>query len=130
MADIATIVGGIVGGVVTGGGGVAIIKAIASRRVTKVDAADRLSDGVLKWVEQFQEDTKQAQAEAKEARKEAAAARVEASEALAQMRTIRSEAEWLATQLKELHKAILAPGMTLERLRAMVGPGDGPNGTA
>lgn len=119
LVTVATALGGVLGG----GGSVAIVNALASRRGRKVDAADRLSDGALKWVDEFQ-------ADAREARSEAAAARHEATEAHAQMRAIRAEAEWLAGQLQQLRRAILDPGATLERLRAMVGPDYPGNGMA
>lgn len=110
-----TTLASIVGAALGSGGLVAIINAVAGRRKVKVDAADRLSDGALKWVDEFQSD-------AKEARSEAAAARREATEAHAQMRAVRAEAEWLAGQLQQIRRAIVDPGATLERLRAMVGP--------
>jgi hypothetical protein len=115
---IATVVGAGLGG----GGLVAIVNAVARRRTTKVDAADRLSDGALKWVNEFQEN-------ANEARFEAAAARREATEAHAQMRAVRAEAEWLAGQLQALRRAIMAPDATLDRLRVLVGPDANHNGT-
>lgn len=123
MSTLPTTVASIVGASLASGGLVAIVNAIAGHRRARVDAADRLSDGALKWVDEFQ-------ADAREARSEAAAARHEATEAHAQMRAVRAEAEWLAGQLQALRRAIVDPGATLERLRAMVGPDYPGNGTA
>jgi uncharacterized coiled-coil DUF342 family protein len=119
--DLPTTVATAIGSLLAGGGLVAIINAFAKRRTVRADAAARLSDETLKWVNEFQDN-------AKEARAEAALARQEATEAHAQMRAVRSEAEWLAGQLQQLRRAILDPQATIERLRAMVGP-DYPNGT-
>jgi len=121
MADPSTIAATILGSFMAGGGLVAIVNAFAKRRTVKVDAAARLSDETLKWVNEFQDN-------AKEARTESLAARAEATEAHAQMRAIRAEAEWLAAQLQQLRRAILDPNATLERLRAMVGPDYPGNG--
>lgn len=108
---VATAVGGLVGG----GGLVAMVNAFAKRRTVKVDAADKLSDGALRWVDEFQ-------TEAREARNEAASARREAAEAHAQMREIRAEAELLARELRHLRMAILDPNATVGRLRLLVEP--------
>lgn len=122
MSDLPTMIATVVGAGLGGGGLVAIVNAVARRRPVKVDAADRLSDGALKWVDEFQ-------ADAREARSEAAHARREATEAHAQMRAVRAEAEWLAGQLQALRRAIMAPDATLDRLRALVGPDANHNGT-
>lgn len=98
-----------------GGGGLAVlVNAITGRRGRKAEVADRLSDSSLKWVEQFQEEAKQARLETSEARREMAEMRRELAEC-------RAEAENLARDLRNLRGAIMAPGATLERLRAMVG---------
>lgn len=128
MSDLSTQVATVLGSLMAGGGLVAIVNALAKRRTVKVDAAARLSDETLKWVNEFQEKAKEAEVNAKEARTEAAAARREATEAHAQMREVRAEAEWLAGQLRQLRRAILDPGASLERLRAMVGPDYPGNG--
>jgi chromosome segregation ATPase len=128
MGDLTTTVATVLGALITGGGLVAVVNALARRRTVKVDAAARLSDETLKWVNEFQEKAKEAEINAKEARTEAAGARREATEAHAQMRAIRAEAEWLAGQLQQLRRAILDPGASLERLRAMVGPDYPGNG--
>lgn len=113
MTDLVTTGAGFVAAALGGGGLVAIVNAFAKRRQVKVDAADRLSDGALKWVDEFQ-------ADAREARHEAAEARREATEAHAQMRAVRAEAQWLAGQLKALRRAIIDPNATIERLRMLV----------
>jgi hypothetical protein len=121
MTGIVTTVSTILAGVLGGGGLVAVVNAVAKRSAVKVDAAARLSDETLKWVNEFQDS-------AKEARSEAFAARQEATEAHAEMRLVRTEVAWLAGQLQQLRRAILDPGATLERLRAMVGPDYPGNG--
>jgi septal ring factor EnvC (AmiA/AmiB activator) len=107
--------------VLLGGGALAsIVKAIAERRQVRASVADRLSDSSLKWVQEFQEETRQARLEAAEARREVAEVRRELAD-------VRHQAEALAQDLRNLRGAILAPNATLERLRAMVG-GGGLNG--
>lgn len=103
-----------------GGGGAAILQAVTGRRSRKAEVADRLSDSTLKWVEEFQEEARNARAEAAEARREAQEARRELAD-------VRREAEALIRDLRELRAAVLSPGATVERLRAMVG-GEGMNG--
>lgn len=104
-----------------GGGGLAVlVNAFTGRRGRKAEVADRLSDSSLKWVEQFQEETQRARLEAAEARREVAEVRRELAEC-------RHEAEALVRDLRNLRGAILSPGATLDRLRAMVG-GESSNG--
>jgi len=104
-----------------GGGGLAVlVNAFTGRRARRVEVADRLSDSSLKWVQEFQEETRQARLEAAEARREVSEARRELGE-------VRREAEALARDLRDLRRAIMAPTVTLERLRAMVG-GETVNG--
>jgi DNA repair ATPase RecN len=122
-----TVVAAIVGALGGLSGLAAVITALTKRRTVNADAEVRLSDEARQWVEQFQEDAKEAKQEARDARAEATAARREAAETHSQMRAIRVEAEWLARQLQELHRAILDPNATVERLRAMVGPQPGNN---
>lgn len=121
MSALITTASTVLAGVLGGGGMVAIVNAFAKRRQVKVDAADRLSDGALKWVDEFQ-------ADAREARSEAAAARREATEAHAQMRAVRAEAQWLAGQLQALRRAIVDPNATLDRLRMLVAEDGTSNG--
>jgi transposase-like protein len=105
-----------------GGGGLAVlVNAVTGRRARKVEVADRLSDSSLKWVEQFQEETRNARLEASEARRELAEVRREMAE-------VHREAEGLARDLRDLRGAIMAPNVTLERLRRMVGGGGFVNG--
>jgi chromosome segregation ATPase len=113
-----------------GGGGMAtMVNAVAKRRSRRVDAAGRFSDSNLKWVEQFQEETREARQDATEARREAAEARREATNAHREMRAVREEAEALAGRLAALIRLIHDPYMSLDRLRAMVpAPPAGANG--
>lgn len=128
MNSILVVVASIIGALGGLGGLATVITAVTKRRTVTAEAEVRLSDEARQWVEQFQEDAKEARIEAKEARTEAAAARREATEAHAQMRAVKTEAQWLARQLQDLRHAILQPNATIERLRAMVG-NEGPNGT-
>jgi chromosome segregation ATPase len=101
--------------VLFGGGGLAVlINAVTGRRTRKAEVADRLSDSTLKWVEQFQEETRAAWQELARARQEIAGLRLELAEC-------QRQAEHLARDLRDVHGAIMSPGATLERLRAMVG---------
>lgn len=120
MSDLTTTVATVVGAALGGGGLVAVVNAFARRRTVRTDAADRLSDSALRWVEQFQE-------EAAEARREAAECRRESAEARREMAAVRLEAKELAADLHRLRAAILDPRITIERLRALVEPG-GYNG--
>lgn len=123
-----------VGGLLTGGGAVAAVNAVAKRRVTKADVVDRLSDAQLKWVGEFQEDAKSARAEAADARREAADARREAAdtrrevadarretvEAQRQMAVLREQVDALSERLHGLIQMIHEPAMTIERLRVVI----------
>jgi transposase-like protein len=104
-----------------GGGGLAVlVNAVTGRRARRVEVADRLSDSSLKWVQEFQEETGRARLEAAEARREMAEVRRELADC-------RHEAEALARDLRNLRGAIMSPGATLDRLRAMV-DGNSANG--
>lgn len=120
--DALTLLGAVIGGLGGLGGLGAVITAFSRRRTVATDTEIRLSDEARQWVEQFQEDAKEAKREAREARDEATAARREAAEAHAQMRSIRAEAEWLARQLQDLRRAIMDPNADLNQLRLMIGP--------
>lgn len=112
-----------VASVLFGGGGLAVlVNAYTGRRGRRAEVADRLSDSSLKWVQEFQEETRQSRLEAADARREVAEVRRELAEC-------RHEAENLARDLRNLRGAIMTPTITLERLRAMVGGGDA-NGRA
>lgn len=136
MNSLLTLIAAAVSAALTGGAAVAMINAIAGRRSQKAEVAERLSDGALKWVQEFQEETASARREASEARQETASARREAAEArqeLADMRremqVVRAEAEALAAHLHSIRSAILAPAATIEQLRLLVGgAGPGLNG--
>lgn len=117
-----TVAAAIVGALGGLSGLAALVTALAKRPAARAEAEVRLSDEARQWVEQFQEEAASARAEAKEARNEAIAAKQEATEAHAQMQVVRREAEWLATQLQDLRRRILNPNMTMEYLRAIVGP--------
>lgn len=104
-----------------GGGGLAVlVNAFTGRRGRRAEVADRLSDSSLKWVEQFQEETRNAWKELADARREVADLRRE-------LAVCQHEAEGLARDLRDVRGAILSPTATLDRLRAMVG-GESTNG--
>lgn len=119
-----------------GGGGLAVlVNAVTGRRGRKAEVADRLSDSSLKWVQEFQEEAQRARQEAQAAREETRQSRLEAAEArreVAEVRRelsdVRHEAERLAADLRNMRGAIMSPTATIERLRAMVGGADYPNG--
>lgn len=125
----------IVGAIVGAGGAGPIILALAKRQTISAEAQVTLSDEARQWVEQFQEEAREARREAAdarresgEARKEAADARREAAGAHDEMTNVRREAQWLARELQRLHAAIRDPYATIDILRSMIGP-DGGNGS-
>lgn len=100
-----------------GGGGLAVlVNAVTGRRGRRAEVADRLSDSSLKWVQEFQEETRAAWQELAHARQEVAGLRLELAEC-------QRQAEHLARDLRDVHGAIMSPGATLERLRALVDGG-------
>lgn len=105
-----------------GGGLTAVVTAFTSRRKDRTDAAARLSDEALKWVEQFQEEAAAARKEAAELRRETTETRQEAQEARAQMAAVAQQAEALGRQVQALRAAILDPAVTREQLHFMVRP--------
>lgn len=106
--------------VLGGGGAATIITTLARRKVTKVEAADRLNESTLEWAEQLKADAASARRDAHEARLEANGARVE-------MAAVRYEAESLAYELRRLRLAILDPYASIDKLRQLIseGPGNG-----
>ena len=103
------------------GGGAAIVTSLARRKVTNVEAAERLNESTLEFATALK-------ADAADARRETADARREMSEMRREMATVRQEAEALARDLRQLRLAILDPFATLEQLRVMVGGGGPGNG--
>ncbi len=100
-----------------GGGGLAVlVQAFTGKRSRKAEVADRLSDSSLKWVEQFQEETRAAWQELARARQEIAGLRLELAEC-------QRGAERLARDLRDIHGAIMSPGASVERLRAFIDGG-------
>lgn len=117
-----TLITAIVSALVSGGGLVAVVNALASRRKVRTDAAARLSDEALRWVGEFQEEAKAARTEAAALRKETAKTREEAQEARAQVAAVTVQAEALGRQVQALRAAILDPQVTREQLHDMVRP--------
>lgn len=113
-----TVVVSLVAALLGTGGGAAIVTALARRKVTNVEAAERLNESTLEFATALK-------ADAADARRETADARREMSEMRREMTNVRHEAELLAEDLRRLRLAILDPFATLDSLRAMVGHGPG-----
>ena len=91
-----------------GGGGIgSVLVALMSRRKTKADAADVLTDSVLQFAEELKK---------------------EASEARDEVRRVRQEATALADELHRLRIAIMSPAATIEGLRSLLRPSSSTNG--
>lgn len=104
----------------SGGGLVAIVQGLFQRRVTRADAADRLTDSAVEWATALKADADSARREAGEAYEAARAARRELTEVHRQMAALADEVEIVTLRLRQWRTAILDPQTTLERLRAMV----------
>lgn len=143
LIDIAKYAGTLLVGIMGTAGFTAWIKARAQGPATKVAAVDKLNDSTLEWAEalkndaadlrqevaEYRKETADARRETAAAHREATGARDEAAEARRQMKAVSDAAEQLAAELHKLRRAILAPDVTIERLRLLVGPGDSHNGT-
>lgn len=114
-------------GAAVGGGGLAgvvttLIAGVLARPKTRADAVAMLTDSALKQVNELQERTAEAEREALAARNDLALARK-------QMRELTGEIDAAVATLRSWRSAILAPGVDLEQLRAMVrDPGGTING--
>lgn len=112
------------GAIFGGGGTAAIVTALTRRRLTRVEAADQLTDSAIQLLETVKADTR---ADLSAMRTELAEARREAAETRQQVRRASAEAELLTGYLQRVVHAIHDPAMTMERLRLLVGTGP-PNG--
>lgn len=128
----------IIGALLTGGGLVAVVNAVANRRKTKVDAATELSDTALEMIREVRTDAMQqielarqiavsARRDAEDARRSAGQAWAEATEARREAVDMRREAMATAAQLRRLHAEIWSPIATVDGLRRLLDPG-GSNG--
>lgn len=117
-----TVVFSLVASLLGGGGMVAIINALAKRKVTKVEATERLTDSAAEWADKLQEHAERALKQAESAQRETEAVRQ-------QMTVVRREAEVLAWELRSLRLAILDPAATLEALRQRVRENTGGSGS-
>lgn len=115
-----TLITAVASALVSGGGLVAIVNALASRKKVRTDAAARLSDEALKWVGEFQEEARAARTEAAALRRETSRTREEAQEARVQVAAVTAEAEALGRQVHALRAAILDPQVTRQQLHTMV----------
>lgn len=104
----------------SGGGLATIVQGLFSRRKTKADAADVLTDTAVSWATALKADADSARREASEAYEAARAARRELTEVHRQMAALADEVEMVTLRLRQWRTAILDPQATLERLRAMV----------
>lgn len=123
-----TVVAQLVAALLVGGGGAAIVNAIAKRKVTAAEVADRLNESTLEWAEQLKSDASGARHDAAEARHEASEARREATEAHRQMTVVKRDAEELAGFLSQVVRWIQSPDMSMERLRVLVSQAGPLNG--
>lgn len=137
MADVVTTVATVIGGGLAGGGLVAIVNAFATRRVVRVDAADRLSDAAVEWAAELKKDAADARMEAAEARRESAEARRETTEARreavdirAQLHAVKTELEQVFATMRRWQAAVWSPHASLEGLRVLVPQPPAANGTA
>lgn len=69
----------------------------------------------LEWVKEIKQD-------AVEARKEVGELRTEVRELRRQMAVVTRETDYWISQHQLVHRAVWRPGMTLERLRELIGP--------
>lgn len=118
-----------------------IVVAVARRKVTKVDAADKLTESAIELINTANSNALDARKEAQAVRiefsdarrevsrlsTEAAEARREASDARRMMAQATQDAERVVRYLQSVVTLIHTPTMTLERLRALV-PDAGENG--
>lgn len=111
---------GAVGAVFGGGGTAAVVSAITRRRLTRVEAADRLADAAMDLLETVKKDTR---ADLVAMRSEVTDVRKEAAELRMALRNATSQAEILSAYLSRITAAIQDPSMTMERLKAMFGAG-------
>ena len=123
----ATIVISIVSAIFASGGTAALVTAVSRRKVTSAEAAGALTDSAIELLNVAKADARQS---VSEARNEAAEAKREAIEARRQMRIVRQEAEIVVNYLRRVVTMIHDPGMTMDRLRVLVGEDSMPNGNA
>lgn len=97
-----------------------IIQAFFKRKVTRVEAADRLNESTLEWAEQLKTDALEARKEAAEARTEATEARRELAEVRRQVHAVSLEAQQVAGYLAQIIRWIQTPDMSMDRLRELV----------
>lgn len=121
MSPWLTVLSTVIGSALGAGGFAAVIRALARRPVTKVEAAKELNESTLEWATALKNDNADLRRETADARRENAELRRETSEARHEVAILRGEVEALVDQLQKLHTAIAEPAMTIERLRQMVG---------
>lgn len=118
--DLGVIVASLVGAVFGGGGTAAVVTAITRRRLTRVEAADRLADTAMDLLNTVRKDTRE---ELVAMRAEVAENRKEAAELRVALRNATSQAEILSAYLSRITSAIQDPSMTMDRLKVMFGAG-------
>ncbi len=122
--DVGELVAAALGAIFGGGGTAAVVTAITRRRLTRVEAADRLADTAIELLETVKRDTRE---DLVAMREEVAGARQEAAQLRSSLRAATTQAEMLGSYLTRVMGAIHDPTMTMERLRVLVGSGP-PNG--
>jgi urease accessory protein UreF len=130
LSIIPTLVAALIGG----GGVVAIVNAVARRRLTHVEAATQLNDQAIEWAKHLEASAAEARnsavqawAQASASARDAADARREATDARREATEARMEAAEIGRELRTLRSvitdpaALQEPAATIARLRAMVG---------
>lgn len=125
-----TVISAVLGALLTGAGGAALINGLFRRKVTETEATAALTDSAIELLNAAKADARAdmvaLRSEVAEAKKETTAARQEAREARHEMATVRQQADLLVGYLHRVLAMIHDPTMTLERLRVLVGE-DPPN---
>lgn len=135
VATVATLVGVAIGGGGIAGGVTSVVMPLIRRPSIRADAAQKLSDAaalvneIQEEGQGYRQDASAARREAVEARREATEARRECEAAQRQMQELAAQAEGLAVKLRSMIAWIHDPGMSMERLRAMIPARPTTNGT-
>lgn len=117
----------LVAALIGGGGVVAIVNAVARRRLTQVEAATQLNDQAIEWAKHLEQSAADARNSAMQAWTQAAASARDASDARREASDARREAAEIGRELRALRSVITdpaalnEPAATIAKLRAMVG---------
>jgi chromosome segregation ATPase len=122
------VIGAVAATAVSSAGLVRLIDAVARKRVTRIEVAERVNEMALEWAGAVQEDAAAALKDAQAARADAAAARGEVDQLNRALRSARREVDRMARRLEQLHAAITSEHATLDSIRLAAGIGN--NGRA